>query len=94
MSNFGIKIDLSKPVRRQWANGWSWEPSEGGRFIGEEGTKALMEMLGLPKLTWDDEPYRFTVLFTTDELRTELKRKPHIHGYQHIEDNTSYATED
>ena len=32
--------------------------------------------------------------FTTDELRAELKRKPHIHGYQHIEDNTSYATED
>lgn len=26
---------FSKPVRRQWANGWSWEPSEGGSFIGE-----------------------------------------------------------
>lgn len=52
----------SKPVRCKWANGWSWEPSEGGRFIGEEGTKALIEILRLPRLTWDDEPYRFTVL--------------------------------
>ena len=52
----------SKPLRRQWASGWCWEPSGGGIFIGEEGTKALMEMLGLPKLTWDDEPYKFTVL--------------------------------
>ena len=55
---------LSKPARRQWANGWSWGPSEGGTFIGEEGTKALMEMLRLPKLTWNDEPYKFTVLKT------------------------------
>lgn len=53
---------LSKPVRRQWANGWSWEPSDGGVYIGVEGTKALIEMLRLPRLTWDDEPYRFTVL--------------------------------
>lgn len=52
----------SKPLRRQWASGWCWEPSDGGNFIGEEGTKALMEMLGLPKLTWDDEPYKFAVL--------------------------------
>lgn len=51
----------SKPLRRQWASGWCWEPSDGGNFIGEEGAKALMEMLGLPKLTWDDEPYKFTV---------------------------------
>lgn len=53
---------LSKPVRRQWANGWTWEPSDGSSYIGEEGTKALMEMLRLPKLTWDDEPYKFTIL--------------------------------
>ena len=53
---------LSKPVRRQWANGWCWEPSDGGVYIGAEGTKALIEMLRLPRLTWDDEPYRFTVL--------------------------------
>ena len=53
---------LSKPVRRQWANGWGWEPSAGGSYIGEEGTKALIEMLKLPKLTWYDEPYKFTIL--------------------------------
>ena len=58
---------LSKPARRQWANGWSWGPSEGGTFIGEEGTKALMEMLRLPKLTWNDEPYKFTVLKTLQQ---------------------------
>ncbi len=52
----------SKPVRRQWANGWTWDPSAGGSYIGEEGTKALIELLGLPKLTWDDEPYKFSVL--------------------------------
>lgn len=52
----------SKPVRRQWANGWGWEPSAGGAWIGEEGTTVLMELLGLPKLTWDDEPYKFTIL--------------------------------
>ena len=52
----------SKPLRRQWANGWTWEPSAGGSHIGEEGTKALIEMLRLPKLTWDDEPYKFSVL--------------------------------
>lgn len=52
----------SKPVRRQWANGWGWEPSECGRHIGVEGTRALIELLGLPKLTWNDEPYKFTVL--------------------------------
>lgn len=53
---------LSKPVRRQWANGWEWEPSAGGSYIGTRGTVALMELLGLPKLTWEDEPYKFTVL--------------------------------
>lgn len=53
---------LSKPVRRQWANGWGWEPSAGGSYIGTGGTVALMELLGLPKLTWEDEPYKFTVL--------------------------------
>ena len=53
---------LSKPVRRQWANGWGWDPSDGGSFIGEEGTAALIGLLGLPKLTWDDEPYKFSVL--------------------------------
>lgn len=58
---------LSKPARRQWANGWSWGPSEGGTFIGEEGTKALMETLRLPKLTWNDEPYKFTVLKTPQQ---------------------------
>ena len=42
----------------------SWEPSAGGAWIGEEGTKVLMELLGLPKLTWDDEPYKFTILKT------------------------------
>lgn len=52
----------SKPVRCEWANGWGWEPSAGGSYIGEEGTKVLMELLGLPKLTWDDEPYGFTIL--------------------------------
>lgn len=52
----------SKPVRRQWANEWTWEPSAGGFFIGEEGTKVLIELLGLPKLTWDDEPCKFTIL--------------------------------
>lgn len=52
----------SKPVRRQWANGWTWEASGGGWYIGEEGTAALMEILKLPKLTWEDEPYKFTVL--------------------------------
>ena len=56
----------SKPLRRQWASGWCWEPSDGGSFIGEEGTKALIEMLRLPRLTWDDEPYRFTVLKPTE----------------------------
>lgn len=54
----------SKPVRRRWGNGWCWEPSAGGAWIGEEGTKVLMELLGLPKLTWDDEPYKFTILKT------------------------------
>lgn len=54
----------SKPVRRQWANSWGWEPSDGGRFIGTEGTKALMELMNLPKLTWKDEPYKFTILKT------------------------------
>lgn len=53
---------LSKPVRRQWANGWGWDPSGGGSYIGEEGTKALIGLLGLPKLTWEDEPYKFSVL--------------------------------
>lgn len=52
----------SKPVRRQWANGLGWEPSDGGLYIGKEGTAALMELLKLPKLTWDDEPYKFSVL--------------------------------
>ena len=53
---------LSKPVRRQWANGWGWEPSAGGSYIGKEGTAMLIEMLRLPKLTWKDEPYKFTIL--------------------------------
>lgn len=57
----------SKPVRRQWANGWRWHPSAGGRFIGVEGTKVLIELLGLPKLTWEDEPYKFTVLKSKTE---------------------------
>lgn len=52
----------SKPLRRQWANGWCWEPSDGGSYVGEEGTAALIELLRLPKLTWDDDPYKFTVL--------------------------------
>ena len=51
---------LSKPVRR--ANGWGWDPSGGGSFIGAEGTAALIGLLGLPKLTWEYEPYMFTVL--------------------------------
>ena len=55
---------LSKPVRRQWANEWTWEPSAGGSYIGEEGTTALIELFRLPKLTWNDEPYKFTVLKT------------------------------
>lgn len=55
-------IFRSKPVRRQWANGWTWEPSAGGSYIGEEGTKTLMNIFKLPKLTWDDEPYKFTIL--------------------------------
>lgn len=54
----------SKPVRHEWANGWCWEPSAGGSYINTEGTKALMKMLRLPKLTWEDEPYKFTVLKT------------------------------
>ena len=52
----------SKTVRRQWANGWTWSPSAGGSYIGEEGTAMLIELLNLPKLTWDDEPYKFTIL--------------------------------
>ena len=52
----------SKPVRREWANGWTWDPSAGRSYIGEDGTKALIEMLRLPKLTWADEPYKFSVL--------------------------------
>lgn len=52
----------SKPVRREWSNGWEWEPSAGGSYIGEKGTTALIELLRLPKLTWDDEPYKFTIL--------------------------------
>ena len=52
----------SKPVRREWANGWTWEPSDGGSYIGEEGTAALIDLLRLPKLTWEDEPYKFTIL--------------------------------
>lgn len=52
----------SKPVRRQYANGWIWEPSDGGFFYGEEATAALIHVLGLPKLTWEDEPYKFSVL--------------------------------
>lgn len=52
----------SKPLRRQWANGWTWDPSDGGSYIGKDGTKALMELLKLPKLTWEDEPYKFTIL--------------------------------
>lgn len=52
----------SKPVRRQWANQWTWEPSARGYYIGEEATKVLIEVLGLPKLTWDDEPCKFTIL--------------------------------
>lgn len=52
----------SKPVRRQWMNGWDWEPSAGGAFIGVDGTKILIELLGLPKLAWEDEPYKFTIL--------------------------------
>ena len=53
-------VFLSKPVRR--ANGWGWDPSGGGSFIGAEGTAALIGLLGLPKLTWEDEPYNFSVL--------------------------------
>lgn len=52
----------SKPLRRQWANGWFWESSDGGSYICAEGTAALIELLNLPKLTWDDEPYKFTIL--------------------------------
>lgn len=52
----------SKPLRRQWANGWGWEASDGSWYIGEDGTKALVELLRLPRLTWEDEPYKFTVL--------------------------------
>lgn len=52
----------SKPLRRQYANGWIWEPSDGGFFYGEEATAALIHVLGLPKLTWEDEPYKFSVL--------------------------------
>lgn len=52
----------SNPLRRQWANGWGWEASDGSWYIGEDGTKALVELLRLPRLTWEDEPYKFTVL--------------------------------
>lgn len=52
----------SKPVRRQWANEWAWEPSAGGTYIGDKGTAGLIELFGLPKLTWADEPYKFTIL--------------------------------
>ncbi len=52
----------SKPLRRQWASGWGWHPDDGGSYIGEDGTAALMELLKLPKLTWEDEPYKFSVL--------------------------------
>lgn len=52
----------SHPLRRQWADGWGWEASDGSWYIGEDGTKALVELLRLPRLTWEDEPYKFTVL--------------------------------
>lgn len=52
----------SKPVRCEYASGWTWEPSAGGSYMGEMGTVALIELLGLPELTWADEPYKFTVL--------------------------------
>lgn len=52
----------SNPLRRQWAKGWGWEASDGSWYIGEDGTKALVELLRLPRLTWEDEPYKFTVL--------------------------------
>lgn len=52
----------SNPLRRQWADGWGWEASDGSWYIGEDGTKALVELLRLPRLTWEDEPYKFTVL--------------------------------
>lgn len=51
----------SKPVRRQWANGCGWNPSAGGSYIGGKGTNALIELLDLPKLSWYDEPYKFTI---------------------------------
>lgn len=52
----------SKPVRRQYADGWCWAPSDGGSYMGESGTVALMSLLKIPELTWEDEPYKFTVL--------------------------------
>lgn len=33
------------------------------------------------------------VLVLCGECWHELERKPHIHGYQHMEDNTRYDTE-
>ena len=55
-------IYRSKPVRRTWANGESWEPSEGGSWFCSDFSAEIIKTLGLPKLTWEDEPYRFQVL--------------------------------
>lgn len=52
----------SKPVRRKWANGEMWEPSEGGAWYNEDFSAFMIKALGLPTLTWDDEPYRFQIL--------------------------------
>ena len=55
-------IYRSKPVRRTWANGDSWEPSAGGSWYCSEFSAEIIKTLGLPKLTWEDEPYRFQII--------------------------------
>lgn len=54
-------IFRSKPTRTTWANGDSWEPQEGGYWYSEELWRELSRFMHLPRLTWEDEPYKFTI---------------------------------
>lgn len=60
------RVYRSKPVRREYADGKCWEPSEGGWFYGDDVSKELIKMLGLPRLKWEDEPCHFALLTNLD----------------------------
>lgn len=56
------RIYLSKPRRFKYSNGEGWMPYESGYSINSEVTEMVRDIFKLPKLTWEDEPFKFQVV--------------------------------